>query len=60
MPSTVYQAVAREYVSSTPIVQSYEAFRTQLLYGSLIFIGLTTGYFYFYKKSPEGPIVPDL
>jgi hypothetical protein len=63
MPSTIYEAVAREYVYSTPIAKSYTSFRTQMFYGSLIIIGTATGYFYFTGQLSSGaglPVVPDL
>jgi hypothetical protein len=63
MPSTIYEAVGREYIGSTPIAQSYNAFRTQLFYGSVVIIGVATGYFYFTGQLSNGanlPVVPDL
>ena len=62
MPSTVYQAIAREYVSAVPIVQDYMTFQTRLLYGGMIVLGATVGYYYLSGKIPDGteePVVKD-
>jgi hypothetical protein len=62
MPSTVYQAVAREYINAVPIVQDYNTFQTRLLYGSIVIIGATVGYFYLTNQLPDPnakPVVPD-
>ena len=62
MPSTAYQAIAREYVNAVPIVQDYNTFQTKLLYGSVVIIGATVAYFYLSGKIPDGteePVVKD-
>jgi len=64
MPSTLYQVFARESVSSLPIVESYNSFKTNLLYGSVAVIGLAAGYLYvtgqLFTDTKALPVVPDL
>lgn len=61
MASTIYQAVGREYVSSIPIVQTFNAFQTKLLYGSVLLIGAAAGYFYLTGQLSEASSdVPDM
>ena len=64
MPSTIYQVFAREYVSSTPIVQSYNSFQSKLLYGSVAIIGVAAGYLYMtgqlFSDTSDMPVVADL
>ena len=63
MPSTVYEAVAREYVASIPMVNTVMTAQTRLLYGGIIVLGLGLGYFYLTGKIPDGteePVIPDL
>lgn len=62
MPSTAYQAIAREYVNAVPIVQDFNTFQTKLLYGSIVIIGATVGYFYLTNQLPDGteePVIKD-
>lgn len=63
MPSTIYEAVGREYIYATPLAQSYNSFRSQMFYGSVAVISVAVGYFYFTGQLGSGanlPVVPDL
>jgi hypothetical protein len=63
MPSTVYEAVAREYVNAVPIVQDYRTFQSKVFYGGMVVLGAGLAYFYLSGKIPDGteePVAQDL
>lgn len=58
MPSTIYEAVAREYVSAVPIVQDYRTFQSKVFYGGMLVLGAGIAYYYLSGKIPDGTEEP--
>lgn len=46
MPSTIFEAITREYVNEIPIIKTYNSIQSTLLYGAVIVLSVTAGYVY--------------
>jgi hypothetical protein len=46
MPSTIFEAITREYVNEIPIIKTYNSVQSTLLIGAVLVLGATAGYVY--------------
>lgn len=63
MPSTIYEAIGREYINAVPIVKDYNTFQSKVFYSGMILLGAGVAYLYLTSKIPDGtekPVIPDL